>query len=425
MAAAAALVLAGFAHAEARSYGSEAAFWRRTCRLNPWSGPASYNLAHSLWKAERDREGARAEFERMRWLAPGFAFGMCGYADFLGNGGDHEGAIAVVEEGLRHRPGNVPLLRKLGQALLAAERSEEALAAFREAEKAGMDGPGFQCDYAAACKRNLLWAEAWRRYLKAAEGDSGYRRLLGRQHLLVANPTPLPAGAKGVAVVGDSVPHGTDGRGADGQERPLSERLSERLDRVRTCDASVPGSWAEELETAWAAGGPEFPFRPRWCVVWTGHNDAFARRSADDILRRIAGCVFQIRTRGMWPLVVGPVPVVDEPGKKRGEQDRILAELDGKLGRFCREARVDYVSARAGLGKMKAPEGGWHAAGSGNHLSDAGMERMADLCAEAIRGAEGRGKAGGRSEGGRKSKEEEGRSCWGKGGGDGRAQFVQ
>ena len=94
----------------------------------------------------------------------------------------------------------------------------------------------------------------------------------------------------------------------------------------------------------------------------SGHNDAFHGIPADPILFQIAQCAYRAREAGM----------------------RVLVELNAKLASFCASARVAFVSSRDGLAEVAAPPGGWLVPKTGNHLVDAGLERVADLCADAI-----------------------------------------
>ena len=384
-AAAVAAVFAGCTLAEALDFRSEAAFWGRASRWNPRSPQSRYNLAYALWTEEGKARDAQAEFERMRALAPGFAFGMAGYADFLASQRKDDAALEILEQGLRSRPGNPILLRKKPAILLHAGRYTSALKACRAAKAAGIGS--FQFVFAEACRNNLLWPEAYRRYRRAAAADPSYREAARRNAILVADPADADK-ARGLLVLGDSVPHGTDALGAGRPGTPLAQRVAARLGDLPFRDDSEPGSLAGDLPPTIAERSEQGEERPRWCIVMTGHNDAFHGIPADPILFQIAQCAYRAREAGMRVLVVGPIPVKDAPERNRGRQEEILAELDAKLAAFCTSSRVAFVSSRDGLAEVAAPPGGWLVPEAGNHLVDAGLERVADLCADAIRRAE-------------------------------------
>ena len=386
LAAASAAVLAGCTLAEALDFRSGPAFWRRACRWNPDSFQSRHNLAWALWKEADDREGARREFERMRRLRPDFAFGMANYADFLVDDGKTGEALAVLEEGLRKSPGDRRLLGRRPAVLLDEGLYTSALKACRAAKDVCGDSPAFQFVFAEACRDNLLWPEALRLYRKAAEGDRAYAAAAAENAVLASDPEP-PAGARGIAVAGDSVPHGTDALGPDRPGRPLADRIAERLG-VPARDFSVPGSLAGDLPGFAEERATGLPEPPRWLVVMTGHNDAIHGIPPTAILFQIADCVRRARRAGMRVLVVGPIAVEDTPEKDRKEQERILSELDARLSSFCASAHVAFVSSRLGLPASEAPPDGWVVRERGNHLVDAGLDRIAGLCAEAIREAE-------------------------------------
>ena len=382
-AAAVAVMFAGCTLAEALDFRSATTFWGRASRWNPRSPQSRYNLAYALWTEEGEPREAQAEFERMRTIAPNFAFGMAGYADFFASQGKDDAALEILEQGLRNRPGNPILLRKKPALLLHAGRYTSALKACRAAEAAGVGSPSFQFVFAEACRNNLLWPEAYRRYRRAAAADPSFREAARRNAILVADPADA-AEARGILVLGDSVPHGTDALGAGRPGTSLAQRVAARLGDVPFRDDSEPGSLAGSLPPTIADRSKRGEDRFRWCIVMSGHNDAFHGIPADPILFQIAQCAYRAREAGMRVLVVGPIPVRDAPERDRRQQEELLAELNAKLASFCASARVAFVSSRDGLAEVAAPPGGWLVPKTGNHLVDAGLERVADLCADAI-----------------------------------------
>lgn len=376
-----AAVFAACAHLQSRDYLSIEAFWARAVRHNPVSAPSRFNHAMSLWRDKGDTVSAREEFGRTIAMAPDNAVAVCGFADLLLAEGEGDRALEMVDSALARptlRTAGI-LLRKKAALLLALSRFSEALSAFRAAEAAGVDAPPFQRGFAEACKRNLLWPEAVERYRRAAESPA-FRRAYERHRLLIENP-PLAATAPlDVLVVGDSVPHGTGAAGPDGRERPLAERLAAKRPGLRVQDASVPGLTAYETNRDFLSLLPSTNAPARVCLLMTGHNDAFAGRAAEGILFEISGCVFNARQCGMCPVVVGPIRVESVAGRDRGVQEAALERLDGLLNAFCRETNVPFVSVRRAFSAGSLHNTDWIDPVTGNHLTDAGLDLLADAC---------------------------------------------
>ena len=382
-------VLVAFAlssRAQASEYRSLESFWGRAVRLNPASAPARLNHALALWREGGDRTAARREFERLAEMAPDFSAGVCGHADLLLAEGEGERGLALVDAALARAAGTaVPaaLLRKRAALLLALARFSDALGAFRAAEAAGVDAPAFQRGFAEACKRNLLWPEAVSRYRRAAV-DPRFRKAFESHRLLVEDP-PLARNAPlDVLVLGDSVPHGTGAGPGGADAASLAERLAAGRPGLRTEDRSVPGLTAFDLNRDFLSLVPSTNAPARFCLLMAGHNDAFSGRDAAGILFELSGCVFKARQCGMRPIVVGPIRGVGSPGRDRSAQEDTLARLDGLLAAFCADARVPFLSPRRTFLSGPPPPGGWLDPATGNHLSEAGMNRLADLCLSAL-----------------------------------------
>ena len=370
-------------HAQIRDYRSSESFWGRAARFNPASAPSHLNHAMALWKETGDPEAARREFERMVESAPDFHFGLCAYADFLLAHDGGEKALAHIEKALRDARQPALLLRKRAALLLVLSRFREALDAFRAAETAGVDAPSFQRGFAEACKRNLLWPEAVRRYRLAAT-DPQFRPAYKRHRLLVENP-PLAAYAPlDVVVLGDSVPHGTGAVCRDGLEHPLSERLARMRPGLRAKDCSVPGITAADLNRDFTTLLPSTNAPACFCLLMVGHNDAFFGLRQERILFELSGCVFKARLCGMRPIVIGPIRVESTETRNRVQQEAILDSLDGLLAEFCQSVRCDFLSPRRTFLSESPPDGGWITPVDGNHLSDAGMESLSSLCLKTL-----------------------------------------
>lgn len=381
-------ILAVFAtcgHIQVKEYSSMESFWGRVVRLNPFSVTSRFNHALSLWSTSESNDDARREFEQTLALAPNFSAAICGYADFLLSIGEGDKALAMVEEAIgRMRQGPLlELLRKRAALLLALARFKDALAAFRAAEAMGVDAPAFQRGFAEACKRNLLWPEAIVRYRRAAK-DPLYRKALERHRFLVENP-PLAVDATfDILVLGDSVPHGAIIASAEGPGQSLVERIVSKDSSLRIMDASVPGLTAFELNRDFEAYLPSTNSPARICLIMAGHNDAFIGRSAEGILFELSGCVFKSRRAGMRPVVVGPIKVVSTMSRDRSRQEEVLSRLDTLLCEFCKSANVTFLSTRETIFQQAPPTGGWLDAKTGNHLSNDGMDALAQLAADVV-----------------------------------------
>ena len=379
-------LFAAFDRAQASEYRSLESFWARAVRLNPASAPARLNHALALWRECGDRTAARREFERMAETAPDFPAGVCGHADLLLAEGEGAHALALVDAALARANGTAApaaLLRKRAALLLALARFSDALAAFRTAEAAGVDAPAFQRGFAEACKRTLLWPEAVLRYRRAAV-DPRFREAFERHRLLVEDP-PLARNAPlDVLVLGDSVPHGTGAGpgGADGAS--LAKRLAAGRPGLRTEDRTVPGLTAFDLNRDFPSLLPSTNAPARFCLLMAGHNDAFGGRDERGILFELSGCIFKARQCGMRPVVIGPIRVTSVPERDRTTQEQTLDRLDALLSAFCADARVPFLSPRRTVLAEPPPPGGWLDPATGNHLTDAGMDRLAFLCLSAL-----------------------------------------
>ena len=137
----------------------------------------------------------------------------------------------------------------------------------------------------------------------------------------------------------------------------------------------VERQFRRACEAASESGAPP----PAVCVILSGHNDAFAGTPAPEILRALAAAALECRREGAVPVLVGPIPVRDQPDRPRAAQERTLAELDRALASFCATADLAYVSSREALGPNDPglPSGANYDPTTGNHLSRHGVETLA------------------------------------------------
>jgi tetratricopeptide (TPR) repeat protein len=86
--------------------------------------------------------------------------------------GDFDGAVTALEAAEKLIPNDAQLEARLGQALLAKGRSEEALGHLRAAMEGGFDAPDVQRSLALALALNEMYSES-RRTLAEATSDAG------------------------------------------------------------------------------------------------------------------------------------------------------------------------------------------------------------------------------------------------------------
>ncbi len=373
-----------------RCYMDEAEYWHYAARRNPKSVLAAHNHAWGLWKEHEDFAGASAEFRRMMRLNRDFDYGICSYAQMHAEEDDMESGMELLDAALRRNPRSMHLHRQ--RALLGTIAEDDdtlALSHFKKAEKLGAKDAAFQFGYATLLRRMLQWPEAARRYILAGESPA-FAEEAAEAWALVKDPKLLGAG--GLAVIGDSVPHGT-GTGANGgAELSLAEAVAAARGAfyaaaVKAEDFSIPGSLAanlgEQLEKAEEKGGFGV------VAIFSGHNDAFQGASSYEILLEIAETAAECRLLRMVPVLIGPIPVRDDADRKRGHQEKVLAALDSKMAKFCGAAGIRYVSARKALGENdpSKPSGAYYDSATGNHLSRKGVERLAQVVSGVVAGA--------------------------------------
>ena len=374
-----------------RPYRDEAEYWAFAARENPKSVLAAHNHAWGLWKEHEDFVGARREFRRMLRMAPDFDYGLCSFAQMNAEENDPESAFELLESALRRRPESMLLHRQ--RALVGVIFDDDdalTLAHFRKAARLGAKDSAFHLGFAELLQRMLEWPAAVREF-ELAGRDPAFAEEARDAWLLLHNPKP-DSTTGGVLVLGDSVPHG-EGTGAEddaaGGRLSLAAALQSLLppgDGRKAVDASVPGSVVEDLfEQLEKHLDPDDESEetpaPAVCVLFTGHNDAFAGSSSYEILQLLADAALDCRREGIVPIIVGPISVRDEPGKPRQRQEKVLAALDRKLASFCSTAQFYYVSSRSVLGENDpaASSGANYDTATGNHLSREGIERLARI----------------------------------------------
>ena len=378
-----ALLYAGTSFALCRSYRDEALYWERAVRENPSSVLAAHNHAFALWKERGDFAAAKREFARMMRLAPEFDYGICSLAQMHAEENDAESALELLDGALARRPKGMHLHRQRALiGLLFGSDDRETLSHFRKAARLGADDAAFHRGYAEALVRLLKWPEAAEEF--ALAGRSPVFAEDARDAWLLQHD-PIHPSWDGALVAGDSVPHGTGtGQGTAAPPlRSLAAALGERLapGAAGVDDASQAGSFAGELsgQLEGAAEKRDEVPPPTLCILWSGHNDAFAGAPSFDILRTLAEAALACRRAGSIPVLVGPISVRDEPDRPRREQEQVLAALEKKLAAFSKMAGLSFVSARRVLGvnDPALPSGANYAADSGNHLSREGIETIA------------------------------------------------
>ena len=379
-AAAIAVIAATFAaesFALGRNYVDEAEYWNYAAKRNPKSVLAAHNHAWGLWKEHEDFAGASAEFRRMMRLNRNFDYGTCSFAQMHAEEGDFESGLELLDAALRRNPRSLHLHRQ--RALLGTidgDDDVQALSHFKKAEALGAKDAAFQFGYATLLRRLLRWPEAAERYALAGQSPA-FAREAADAWTLLRDPRRLMPG--GLAVIGDSVPHGTGTAAEDGATFGLAAAVATTSGNAgpATRDFSVPGSLTTDLDAQLEKVEAEDAFGT--VAILSGHNDAFAGASSYEILLNIAETAAECRRLGMVPVVIGPIHVRDDAERKRNHQEKVLTALDSKMAKFCRTAGIRYISARQALGENDPakPSGANYDPATGNHLSRRGVERLA------------------------------------------------
>ncbi|MBR1837808.1 MAG: hypothetical protein IJ783_11055 [Kiritimatiellae bacterium] len=385
---------AAFARGAAVGYAAEDSLWEAVLRCNPRSYLAHHNLAFSAWKRGGDPEIARRHFAEMAEIRPDFVHGLQSYVNFVS---ERDGSPAALRwlDGRMDAPGQPrAALAKMRGALRSAggdfAGAEDDL---RFALSAGADDSAVRHNLGVALQRQLRWKEAAAQFAVSKDDprlpdDAALAAALGGTWA----QRPVPSnGVSRVVVVGDSVPAGYDSANP-GKSKSLAQLLNEKERRerrsgdrfsVRFSNRAVPGSALHAL--------PEkLPvlLRPedvRFCLVMSGHNDAFAGVPPALLMRDMADCILICRLRGVEPVVLGPIPVRSAGDRDRAAQERTLEAWNGTLCRFCRENGVRFLDVRDVL----ASDSGGHPERlldrfSGNHLTEAGMSRLAAAVADLV-----------------------------------------
>lgn len=390
-----------FARYAARDYQTEDSLWNAVLRSNPRSYLAHHNLAFSAWKRGCDPKSARIHFARMAEIRPDFVQGLQAYVNFMS---ERDGSRAALRWlGARMDAADSPFPRAALAKMRGALRSAGgdfagAEADLRFALADGADDSAVRHNLGVALQRQMRWKEAAEQFAVSKDDprlpdDAALADALGGAW----RRRPIPkSGVSRVLVVGDSVPAGYDAACPE-KSRSLAQRLNEQAghkrrsgDRLppaagrmggayRFSNRAVPGSTLHSL--------PEKlpvllqPDEVRFCIVMSGHNDAFAGTPPAILMRDMADCILICRLLGVEPVVLGPIPVRTVGERDRAAQERTLAAWNGMLGDFCRENEVRFLDVRKVLGKVPGTNGIRSRlldSATGNHLTDLGMARLAE-----------------------------------------------
>lgn len=215
--------------------------------------------------------------------------------------------------------------------------------------------------------------------VRQEDGPREALRVLAK-HIHLAGRNPFrPAEAEApwrVVVAGDSVPFGWND---EAPERSLS--LAARMERRAQAfpgefrvfwNWAVPGSplagLGERLKRRLVNNPADF------CVLMSGHNDALAGSSPEEMADDAADAMLACLLQGVTPLWVGPAPVhgTNEPG--RASQAAILAEFDVLVAALCKETGIVHLDCAALQG---VTDGGNER--TGVHLKFGEMENLAGL----------------------------------------------
>lgn len=374
------------ARGTAGDYASETSLWEATLRDNPGSWLAHYNLGYAAWKQRGDAGTAREHFIRMTELEPHFAQGAKTFARFLAELEGPEAAMAWLDERIE-KDDWAPLrmsrgtLRSSGGDLRGAEED------FRACLAAGLDDSALHHNLGVVLQRQLRWKEAAEHFARSG-GDSRLPDDAALAAALGGYWARREAEAGGTAwavVVGDSVAAGYGSESG----RSLAERLEARgAGDMRFRNLAVPGSLLhvvpEALPRALASKSV------RMCILLAGHNDALAGAPVAVMMRDMADCALICRLNGVEPVIVGPVAVQSTEDRDRRRQEAVLSVWNRWLGSFCLENSIRFVGTRACLcGPDEKLEPRYLDPASGVHLTETGMEALADACRNLLDGMDG------------------------------------
>ncbi len=173
-------------------YGDAELLLTRALELAPSFAPARHNLALVLLRQSKMLPALR-EIETLRRADPADTQYRNLQAAALSRLGDYEGALALYGDVLAELPGEPRLWMSYGHALKTANRTDEAIAAYREAAKLNPDFGDAYWSLAnlktfrfsgaeieamgAALKRDLREDDRFHMHYRAWQGARGRRRL--------------------------------------------------------------------------------------------------------------------------------------------------------------------------------------------------------------------------------------------------------
>ena len=367
-------------------FSSKEAFARRTLACYPEAWHPHYHLGRLAAEAG-DLEQAEARYRAMFEAAPDSVFCAGTLADFLAEQGKIGEGIAVLRRFESKQGPNPAVMNRMVLYFELAGKIREARDAAARLLASRPD------DAAAAHQLGVLqesmgeWTAAAALFRKSG-ADERYRDDLKRIPSLERGGAGLVGWAQRILVVGDSVPQGVGSAGGSLADR-LNRRIASNPDgrkgsayawTIRGVTAmQMSRDLPKTLDAIPEAGAVDA------CVILVGHNDAFMRVPPEEILpfeiRMAADCL----SRGIRPVLVGPIPVRSTEDRPRERQEDILDSLNRRLRVFCQVHGVSFLDFRENIRKEGIPDASLLDRETGNHLTDAGMDFLADSVLEVFR----------------------------------------
>ena len=198
-------------------------------------------------------------------------------------------------------------------------------------------------------------------------------------------PSPSPRVPRTVVALGDSITQGTQ-RELPDIRTPYPDRLRELLgDRWTVTNLGVAGFRARDVRKQWRAKGRSLSASA--AVVLAGANDLRVGTPAEDVWSELRPTYEEILGDGMRLVAVTATPLRGwkwdpwTPGKQAE-----LEALNARIARFCAERGCTVVDAYAAVVDPAQPHTLRREYDYGDHLhlSQAGLDRLAQLVADAV-----------------------------------------
>lgn len=367
-------------------FSSKEAFARRTLACYPEAWSPHYHLGRLALEAG-DPNQAEAHYRAMVDAAPNSVFCVGTLADYFAVHGQIGRGIAVLRHFEKEYGANPVVMNRMVRYFELAGKIREARDA---AARLLVSRPD---DVAAVHQLGLLqesmgeWAAAAVLFRKSG-ADERYHDDMKRISFLELGGVDLTGWAKRILVVGDRVPSGFGSIGGSLAAR-MNRRIASNPDgRDRSAYAwTIPDVTAMQMSRDFSNMLDKIPTANavNACVILVGHNDATLGVPPEEILpfeiRMVADCL----SRGIRPLLVGPIPVRSTENDQREHQEQILDSLNRQLRDFCQNHGVSFLDFRETCREKGISDASLLDSKTRNHLTDAGMDLLTDWVLEKFR----------------------------------------